>query len=558
MDKALSFKDVTFSYRKQKTPALHDISLDIPTGSFVGIAGHTGAGKSTLLRLAMGIVPNFYKGRLLGTVHVNGQNIRKQSVASMAGIIGALFQDFESQLFSTNATLEMAFGMQNLGIERDEMIRRIDRISRLVGLSDYLEREPQSLSGGQKQRLALGSILCMDPNILLCDEPTTDLDPVGKRDILDALEKLKDKGRTILLAEHDGERLLGLDRILLMNQGKIAADGTPEQVFGDLEYCKSIGVLPPQMFELFSKLGLDERPRTVSQASRLLEQHGFRANPDADEAPKIPSQASPLLELDEVQFSYTPDAPILKNVSLSVSQGDFVALLGQNGSGKTTLAKQINALLFPGKGQVRFQGKSVAEIGTTKMGRHVGFVFQNPDHMLFEARVFDEVAFGLRNQKMDEKQVVDCVEDALTTVGLSGKEEIDPFILTKGERQKLAVASVLACRPQVLILDEPTTGLDATEQVAMMDLLKQLNGQGHTVIFITHSLEIAAAYANRVVLMDQGQILADGPAIDLFFRFDLLEKTSLIAPPVVRLAKELGTRALTVDGLAKRLIREAT
>lgn len=553
MNKLLCIRDLSFAYRNALSRAVDQLNFSIDEGEFVGITGSTGAGKSTLIRACTGIVPKFSKGPFRGTVEVNGKDIKHLKTADLAGTVGTVFQDFEAQLFSTNVAREMAFGMENLCIDRARMWERIHRISDLVGLSGLLDREPQSLSGGQKQRLALASVLCLEPRLLLCDEPTTDLDPAGKNKLLDILQEISRSGHGVGLVELDSERLVRADRIITLQKGRIVAEGPPAKVFADPKFCRDNGLFPPQLFELFALLGLAERPVETVQAKKILDQTGFVLHEKINMPETL--QGAPIITVRDLCFSYNPQRPVLQNINLDIHQGDFVALLGQNGSGKTTLVQQIVDLLTPSQGQVCFHGKPVKKIGISHIGKKIGFVFQNPDQMIFAANVYEEVAFGLGNFGFDKKEIADRVGAALETVGLSGREKTDPFVMTKGERQKLAVAGVLACEPEVLIMDEPTTGLDADEQTAMMDLLCKLNRKGHTIIIITHSVEIVAGYAGRVVLLDGGRIIGDGPTAKIFARQALLEKAGLMAPACVRLSGLYGQTALTVSELAGQFRR---
>mgnify|MGYP005846081175 CR=1 FL=1 len=556
MTPLLQLQNIHFAYRGNSHLVLHNVNLEIAAGEFVGIAGPTGAGKSTLVRCAMGIVPKFFKGPFKGEVKFRGQSIADQRVAELAGRIGVLFQDFEAQLFSTNARIECAFGMENLGVDRETMTRRIATVAKLVGVDRLLEREPQSLSGGQKQRLALASVLCLEPQVLLCDEPTTDLDPVGRQELFTALGRLFQSERSVVVVEHETERFVHADRVIILDHGQIVAEGRPDQVLADPDFCLRHGALAPQMFELAARLGLAQRPASIEDAQTLLQREGFlpSAWTPADESASG-AGGSALVEVDDLHFAYPAGDVVLQGVDLTINRGDLVALLGQNGSGKTTLVKHLNALLAPDRGQVRFDRRPVTEIGVAKMGAKVGFVFQNPDHMLFNSSVFDEVAFSLRNMRLPEKLIVEKVEEALDAVGLSAPRQLDPFIMTKGERQKLAVACVLACDPEVLVLDEPTTGLDAAEQISMMQLLTRLNHTGRTIIIVTHALDMAAAYARRVVVMNGGRIIADGPTRRIFHQTDLLACANLLAPPCIRLGALLGIPALTVEELAAGLRR---
>lgn len=551
---SLQLQNIRFAYRGNPKLALNNVNLAIAAGEFVGIAGSSDSGKSTLVRCAMGIVPKFFKGRFNGKVEFCGESIADRRVAELAGKIGVLFQDFESQLFSTNARIECAFGMENIGIDRRTMERRIAAVAKLVGIDKLLDREPQSLSGGQKQRLALASILCLEPQVLLCDEPTTDLDPVGRHELFVALDRLIRSERSVVVVEHEMERFVHADRVVILDQGQIVAEGRPSQVLADPDFCLQHGALAPQMYALAAKLGLTDRPATVEQAQALLQREGFRRSSWV--AADAPASGGPVLvEVEDIHFAYTTGATVLQDVSLTINKGDFIALLGQNGSGKTTLVKHLNALLLPNRGRVLFERQPVAEIGAAKMGAKVGFVFQNPDHMLFNSSVFDEVAFSLRNMQLPAKLIAERVEESLDAVGLRVPRQSDPFLMTKGERQKLAVACVLACDPEVLILDEPTTGLDAIEQIAMMEFLTRLNLAGRTIIIVTHALDMAAAYARRVILMSGGRIIADGAPRQIFHRADLLTRANLLAPPCVRLGSLLGIPALTVAELADALCR---
>jgi energy-coupling factor transporter ATP-binding protein EcfA2 len=555
MSTLLSCKNVTFAYRGARAPALDGIDVHVDRGEFVGIVGATGAGKSTLVRCASGIVPKFFRGPFRGEVQVHGESIAHKRIADLCGQVGTMFQDFESQLFSTNARLECAFGMENLGLDRATMRERIETVSRQVGLDGLLDRDPHTLSGGQKQRLALASVLCLKPDLLLCDEPTTDLDPVGRQQLFDALGSLSRDRHGVVLVEHETERLVHADRVVVLRQGRVAAEGRAADVLADPAFCLRNGVQCPQMFELCARLGLPDRPVDVPAARAALARAGMSAKAGAAFADRSEPGGASLIELSGVSFHYTPDKPVLRDVNLGIRRGDFVALLGQNGSGKTTLVKHAMGLLTPRFGEVRFDGAAITRADTARLGARVGFVFQDPDHMLFAATVFDEVAFGLSNRKVPPAELPRRVAVALETVGLGGREQTDPFVMTKGERQKLAVACVLACEPEVLVLDEPTTGLDAAEQVAMMQLLARLNSAGHTVIIITHAMDVAATWARRVVLMRGGEIIADGTARQVFHQPDRLALAGLVAPPCVRLGSLLGVPAVTVDELAGALER---
>lgn len=555
----LEYRDVSFAYRGQKKFALQRIDFSVSEGETVALLGRSGAGKSTFVRCASGLVPRFYGGAYAGEVLVEGDSIRGRRVAELADKVGTLFQDFESQLFSTNVRLECAFGMENLGIDRKTMVRRIDAVGKLVGISHLMDREPQSLSGGQKQRLAFASILCLDPSILLCDEPTTDLDPQGRSDLFRVLTRLRGENHAIVVVESDTERLLDFDRVVVLTDGCKAAEGPPSEVLGDVGLCRKNGLAVPQLFEVFAGLGLAQRPIHVRDAVTILKREGFAAL----SAPLHPAREDPqppldrgvpaVITIDGLHFSYIPGVPVLRGISLELGEGEYLAILGSNGSGKTTLVKHMIGLLSAQSGRVLLRGEPVEKIERTVLGRKIGFVFQNPDHMLFAATAFEEIAFGLRNFGFSSDEISRKTKWALEVVGLAGLESVDPFTMTKGDRQKLAVACVLACDPELIILDEPTTGLGMEERLRMMELLDELHHAGRTIIIITHSMEIAAVHARRIVVLESGAVIADRSPRGVFGSPDLLNRAGLEMPACTELGRHFGVCTLTVAELVSGL-----
>jgi energy-coupling factor transport system ATP-binding protein len=471
----------------------------------------------------------------------------------MSRLVGLVLQDFEAQLFSTNVELEMAFGPENHCLPRSEIKRRIDRYLSFVGLEKLRHREPATLSGGQKQRLAIGSVLALEPRVLVMDEPTTDLDPQGRDEVLSLANTLKEKGQTLLIVDHEPETAVYADRVWLMRENQIVSQGTPSEILGNVSLMESCGVKPHPLVELFRSLDWPGVPLTVETARALIE-----ANHLAERRQPLPTRSeavgSPVLKAEGLGFTY-PDHQVeaLTSIDLSIEDGQFVAILGQNGSGKTTLAKHFNGLLKPTSGRLFLQGKPVEAYSHRELARIAGYVFQNPDHQIFARTVSEEVGFGLRVLGEPAGRIEHRIAEALENVGLAGYEEKVPFTLTKGERQQVAVASVLATQPRIIILDEPTTGLDYRHQRGMMEMLKRLNQSGHTVIIITHSMWVAAEYATRTIVMREGSILLDGPTRSVFREEARLAEASLRPSPLVKLSNWLGTEALTVRQLAEEL-----
>ncbi|MEA3401887.1 MAG: energy-coupling factor transporter ATPase [Armatimonadota bacterium] len=557
---AVEADGLTFTYRGGERPALRDVSLALQAGEQGWLMGRTGAGKSTLCLCLNGVIPAMQPGQFAGEVRIGGQRISGRPVHEVAQRVGALFQDFEAQLLASDVEREVALGLENAGMPREQMRRRVAEALELVGLSELRGREPSTLSGGQKQRLALAAVLAPEPSVLVLDEPTTDLDPRGKQRLAEVLGELRDRGVTLLVAEHKASDALAADTLLTLRDGEKAFGGPPAELLRDPGRCRELGVLPLQMPELFERLGLSQRPLTPMAAAEALRAQGWALDEARyetlareDRGP----EGDVIIEVQDLTFTYPEgDAPALEEVSLSVREGEFVVILGENGSGKSTLARHLNGLLHPTSGTVRIAGQDTREAPSRELAQQVGYLFQNPDHQIFASTVREEVAFGPRNLGVPEDQVSERVSRALEVADLAGWEERDPFVLTKGERQRVALASVLACQPRVIVFDEPTTGLDGLQQRAMMDLLARLNDDGQTVLVITHCTWAAAEYARRAVVLDEGRLVADRPVRDLFADAELLTRTGQVAPAVARLSQDMADRTLlSVDEAAECIVR---
>jgi cobalt transport protein ATP-binding subunit len=544
---AIETRSLTCRYPDTTAPALDRVSLALPAGSLTVVMGATGAGKSTLARCLTRLVPCFTTADLSGDVRLAGESIAGRSVGELAGTIGMVFQDFEAQLFSTDVTQEVVFGLEQMGVDPREMSARITGALAAVGLTGFEGRDPTTLSGGEKQRLAIAGLLALRPGVLVLDEPTTDLDPVGRHDVLAVLGRVRDEGGSVLLIEHDNSALERADAVVLLADGQVLATGAPASVLGDVARCERAGVRPPDVARVFAALGLPDSPLDVDTAAERLRAGGF--------APVVPAAATtpapvrpPLVRVERVSHVYPGGRTALADAELSIGRGELVAIVGRNGSGKTTLAKHLNGLLRPTTGRVTFDGTDVATLTLETIGARVGFVFQDPDHQLFAATVTDEVAFGPRNLRLAPDEVARRVDEALAAVGLDARDA-DPFLLDKGARQRLAVAAVLAMRPDVVVLDEPTTGLDHREQHRMLELVRTLHRDGRTIVIVTHTPWVIAEYAERVLLLAGGRLRFDGPVRDFFADPALVAEASFRAPDVTRLGQALGCTPLSVDEL---------
>jgi energy-coupling factor transporter ATP-binding protein EcfA2 len=556
MEPEVRIEGLTYSYRGQQKPALKGVDLEVAEGEFVVIMGPSGAGKSTLCVSLNGLIPHFFRGKMEGEVRVGGRSTREGKVGEFAQEVGLVFQDFEAQLFSTNVALEVAFGPENFKVERGEMIERVERMLGQVHLEGFEKRTPATLSGGQKQRLAIASVLAIEPRILCLDEPTTDLDPVGKLGIFKIAEDLKDRDDvTLIVVEHETEETLDADRIIVLRDGEIVADRPAREVLRDVELLQQSSVMPLQVTRFFHEMGLwqGQLPLTPQEGAAEFRRRGWRVNQGRHgrlvgaDAKREEGYGEPVIEVEGLTHRYPNGVVALEGVDLTVRKGEFLAVLGQNGSGKTTLVKHFNGLLKPTEGTVRVGEGETREQGLRQLGQSVGYVFQNPDHQIFADTVADEVAFGPKIRGMEEGDIKERVEEALAAVGLEGRGEEDPFGLTKGERQRVAVASVLSVRPEVLILDEPTTGLDYAEQRSMMDLVKGLNEAGSTIIVVTHTMWVVAEYAHRAAVVREGKVSLQGTVREVFAEEVELHDAALRAPHIVSMGNELGYPVLSVE-----------
>jgi len=551
---AVSVEDLSFTYAGNETPALREVNLIQRGGQMIGIMGASGAGKSTLAKVLNRIVPELEGGDFRGVVRISGKPIADAHVCDLATEIGMVFQDFESQLFSTTVAHEVAFAMERVGMPRDQILARLAPALEAVGLRGFEHRDPTTLSGGQKQRLAIASVLALRPRVIVLDEPTTDLDPEGRDEVFVLIRRLREDGLSLIVIEHEADELRQCDRIVLLRAGSIIVDGTPAEVMPRLELLEECGVNPPSLDRVVQMLGIEGHPANIDDAESAIRKRLPRM-PSVPRAPATSAnravvESKPLLEVENISFAY-PDGPkVLDGISLCIGPGEFLAIVGQNGSGKTTLAKMTVGLIAPDAGSILLDGRDRASLRPAETAGQIGYVFQNPDHQIFAPTVEEEVKFGPRNFGLEDDEIERRCDEVLRAVALDNHRGSDPFLLSKGQRQRLAVASVLALRPRLLILDEPTTGLDYREQRKMMTLVSDLNRGGVAIVMITHTPWLVAEYAHRVVLMRAGRKLFDGPVREFFIEDELLRTSSFQPPEVTTLGRRFGIVALSAAELA--------
>jgi energy-coupling factor transporter ATP-binding protein EcfA2 len=549
---ALETEGLGFRYALSDEPALKAVSLRQMRGHLRVVMGRTAAGKSTLCKLLTGVAPALEVGEVQGRVRLMGCDLRGVPVYRLARWVGAVSQDFESQLVTSGVQAEVAFPLENLGVSRDEMKRRVTEALQQVGLWHLRDRDPVSLSGGEKQRLALATALVSEPPILVLDEPTTDLDPGGKEDLLAVCTGLRSAGRTLVVTEHETQVAAEADVLTVLQGGTVVFDGPPEELLRYPGRTEKLGMRPLDMPALFEMLGRDERPLTVADAAALLKDAPF--DEDAWESQRwsgpptfirrAESGRPPLISLREVEHRYPDGTAALQGLNLDIYEGEFVAIIGANGSGKSTLAQHLNGLLLPTAGEVTVGGVDTRRTSPAKLAGTVGYLFQDPDKQIFTDRVVDEVSFGPRNTGLDPERTAERVERALVLLNLEEMRDADPFLLTKGLRQKVAMASVLAMQPRAVVFDEPTTGLDGVLQARMMERLRVLNDMGRTVVMITHVPWAVAEYAERVVVLDAGRIIADGATRDVLGDAEVMAQARQRLPQVTELCHALWGRTV--------------
>lgn len=544
---ALEITDLTFTYRGRDRPALKNINLALGEGRTLAALGHTGAGKTTLLNTACAVVPAVKKGHLTGEVKVCGQTLAGARPADLAGKVAVIFDDFDAALVATTVEAEIAFGPRYLGLPADEIGRRVDAALSACGIAHLRDRPVATLSGGQKQRVAVAAAVAAEAQLYLFDEATTDLDPAGKEELRRLVLDLAAKGRAVVLAENDGASALWCHEVALLSEGERLAVGDPLEILADEALCDKAGVAPLPFLKFFQKEG---------ETYRLKPGVVFKQKAASGEAPAV-TNGSPVLVAEGVTHLYKNGVKALDDFNLRVGAGEFVALIGANGGGKTTFAKIAAGIISPLKGKITVNGVPPNQMLPAQRARTVGYLFQNPDHQIFQPTVYDEVAFGLRQLGVDQRTADSKIAAALSAVGLAGAEGEDPFALPKGCRQRVALASVLALEPEILIMDEPTTGLDRREVTALMTKVADLNRAGTTVIFITHALDVAAAYARRLVVINEGRVIAEGPPAKIFAGVDVLAQAALRPPLAVELARAVGIQAVTPEGLTAALANAA-
>jgi len=541
----VAVRDFSFSYEHSEAWQLSNVTIELARGERLAIMGATGAGKSTLAMALNGLVPHHHEGQVSGEVIVEGLRTSDHSNVDIVRKVGLVMQDPETQITGQTALADAAVGPANFGLPREVVIERATRSLELVGMGDLADRDTNRMSGGQKQRLVVAGVVAMDSDVLVLDEPTSELDPQGTAEVFGLVRSLSADGdKTIVLIEHEPELIADwAHRLVVLDGGRVVFDGPPADFFGNATAVASAGLRAPQVTEAALALASDDRfsgiaPISLASATERLERWVDRG------VAELPAESAPtgkaVIDTRSLGHVYPGGVNALVDVSVTITEGEFVAVLGRNGAGKTTFARHLNGLLRPTSGELLVGGESAEKRPVSDLARSVGYVFQNPDHQIFANSVRDEVAYGLKNLGWEPDRIRERVDAVLDQVGMLDIASRHPFNLGKGQRQRLAVASVLALSPQVLVIDEPTTGQDWLGAQAMMSLVRELNESGHTILMITHDMALVAEYAKRALVFAGGRLVGDTDPAGLFGNAELLERGTLVAPQITSLAAALG------------------
>lgn len=535
----IQFKDFTFKYDVQAEPTLKAIDLTIEKGQKVLIVGASGSGKSTIGHCLNGIIPNIHQGEKIGQLLIDGQDVFDQSVYAKSRLVSTVLQDPDGQFIGLTVAEDLAFSLENDCVPLPEMQSKVQSWAERLDLTAFLQHRPQDLSGGQKQRVSLAGVLIDESPILLFDEPLANLDPKSGQETIDLIDRIhKEEEATTIIIEHRLEDVLyrPVDKIVLVNDGHILFDGDPDSLL-KTDLLMENGIREPLYITALKDLGVDiEAMDNLSRIADLklpqitLESHGF--------ADKQPTKA-PLLSVQNLTFAYQKDQPVLKGMILDVHKGERIAIVGKNGSGKSTLAKAI-CQFITSDGDIFYQGQSVMSDSIKERAEKIGYVLQNPNQMISQTMVFDEVALGLRLRGIDEASVEQRVLDTLKICGLFPFRKWPISALSFGQKKRVTIASVLVMNPEILLLDEPTAGQDKKNYTEIMTFLDELSQAGHTIMMITHDMQLMLEHSDRSVVISDGQIIADCSPVALFSQPSILKQANLKKTSLFKLAEILG------------------
>lgn len=546
MDKYISFNQFTFQYDAQAEATLKDISFDIAKGEKVLILGPSGSGKSTLAQCLNGIIPNIHKGQAQGQVRIDGQDIFKQSIYDKSQLVSTVLQDPDDQFIGLTVAEDLAFALENDCADQSEMKDKVALWAERLDLTSLLNHRPQDLSGGQKQRVSLAGVLIDESPILLFDEPLANLDPKSGQETIDLIDKIhKEVGATTIIIEHRLEDVLyrPVDRILLVNDGELLFNGSPDELLSSTLLLEN-GIREPLYVTVLRQLGFDTRSaQNLSQLDAL--DLSDLALPDRVLKDKKDSSSDSILKVERLSVSYGDNPAIIEDLSFSLKKGERLAIVGKNGAGKTTLAKALCGFV-PSQGKLTYKGQDISQDSIAGRSERIGFVLQNPNQMISQTMIFDEVALGLRLRGIEEAEVEERVHEVLKTCGLYSFRKWPISALSFGQKKRVTIASILVLKPEIIILDEPTAGQDYKTYTDIMNFLDSLQKQGHTIVMITHDMQLMLEYSDRCLVVVEGKVIADDKPVTILNQKDLLESANLKQTSLYTLGQKLSSDPVEV------------
>ena len=546
MDKYISFNQFTFQYDAQAEATLKDISFDIAKGEKVLILGPSGSGKSTLAQCLNGIIPNIHKGQAQGQVRIDGQDIFKQSIYDRSQSVSTVLQDPDGQFIGLTVAEDLAFALENDCADQSEMKDKVALWAERLDLTSLLNHRPQDLSGGQKQRVSLAGVLIDESPILLFDEPLANLDPKSGQETIDLIDKIhKEVGATTIIIEHRLEDVLyrPVDRILLVNEGELIFNGSPDELLSSTLLLEN-GIREPLYVTVLRQLGFDTRSaQNLSQLDAL--DLSDLALPDRVLKDKKDSSSDSILKVEGLSVSYGDNPAIIEDLSFSLKKGERLAIVGKNGAGKSTLAKALCGFV-PSQGKLTYKGQDISQDSIAERSERIGFVLQNPNQMISQTMIFDEVALGLRLRGIEEAEVEERVHEVLKTCGLYSFRKWPISALSFGQKKRVTIASILVLKPEIIILDEPTAGQDYKTYTDIMTFLDSLQKQGHTIVMITHDMQLMLEHSDRCLVVVEGKIIADDKPVTILNQKDLLESANLKQTSLYTLGQKLSSDPVEV------------
>lgn len=546
MDKYISFNQFTFQYDAQAEATLKDISFDIAKGEKVLILGPSGSGKSTLAQCLNGIIPNIHKGQAQGQVRIDGQDIFKQSIYDKSQLVSTVLQDPDGQFIGLTVAEDLAFALENDCADQSEMKDKVALWAERLDLTSLLNHRPQDLSGGQKQRVSLAGVLIDESPILLFDELLANLDPKSGQETIDLIDKIhKEVGATTIIIEHRLEDVLyrPVDRILLVNEGELIFNGSPDELLSSTLLLEN-GIREPLYVTVLRQLGFDtRRAQNLSQLDAL--DLSDLALPDRVLKDKKDSSSDSILKVEGLSVSYGDNPAIIEDLSFSLKKGERLAIVGKNGAGKSTLAKALCGFV-PSQGKLTYKGQDISQDSIAGRSERIGFVLQNPNQMISQTMIFDEVALGLRLRGIEEAEVEERVHEVLKTCGLYSFRKWPISALSFGQKKRVTIASILVLKPEIIILDEPTAGQDYKTYTDIMNFLDSLQKQGHTIVMITHDMQLMLEYSDRCLVVVEGKVIADDNPVTILNQKDLLESANLKQTSLYTLGQKLSSDPVEV------------